>query len=281
MYNTGICGVVVLYNPEGSVADNIATYAASLERLYIIDNSDGLSAFAAEQFGSAAILLAQDGNIGVAAALNMALERAYKEGYQWMLTMDQDGSFDPFELTRLLRCSQAVSSQKVLLFSPVHNKKFLVQSDTCRYEEAEAVMTSGNLVNVGNAKAIGGYDIRLFIDEVDHEFCLRGRLGGYRVVSMLSVYVNHQLGMRYPVKGRHVRLYPPERLYYMMRNYLFLRQKYAGDYADFFEKRTRFLTRFFYQHLRYSPKRFSSLLMLLKGWYDYKRNRLGPYNDSI
>ena len=35
-----IAGVVILYNPEDDVYDNIMTYASSLDTLYILDNSD-------------------------------------------------------------------------------------------------------------------------------------------------------------------------------------------------------------------------------------------------
>jgi len=279
VHRSELCGVVVLFNPDLQVAQNIATYAASLERLYVVDNSDTPSAFAAERFPDNTVLLASGRNMGVAAALNAALARAGEEGYRWLLTMDQDGSFDPSELHRFLECAQTIPSEDLLLVSPVHSRKQQQKSGACRSEEVEMVMTSGNLVNVKNARAIGGYDARLFIDEVDHEFCLRGGAEGYRVISLPSVCVNHQLGKHYLRGGRQIRLYPPERLYYMMRNYLYVRQRYAHLYGTLFEKRGRFLRRFFYQHLRFSSSRFRCLLMLLKGWYDYKLNHFGPIND--
>jgi len=279
MHNSDICGVVILYYPDSRVVENIITYAKSLDKLYIIDNSDQPSSFTITKFPCETVLLSSGKNKGVAAALNLALEQASKDGYKWMLTMDQDGSFEPPELAQLLKCRDTLSLDNILVVSPVHEKPFLIQKKDCDYEEVEIVMTSGNLVYVHNAIKIGGYDTRLFIDEVDHEFCLRGKLNGYRVISLLSTYMNHQLGTSYFKNGKHIRLYTPERLYYMMRNYLFIRDKYSIHYSDFFENRTHFLRKFFYQHLRFSQKRFQCLLMLLKGWYDYKLNHFGSIYD--
>ena len=225
------------------------------------------------------VLLSSGKNIGVAAALDLALDQAHKEGFEWMLTMDQDGSFEPLELTHLLECRYNTTANKTLLIAPIHTKELVAKRDGCQLKEVDIVMTSGNLVYVQNAKKIGGYNEKLFIDEVDHEFCFRGQLEGYRVFSLLSSYVNHQLGTCFIKGNKKIRLYDPERLYYMMRNYLFLHKQYHQHNPEFFKERTQFLKKFFYQHLRYSPQRFQCLLMLFKGWYNYKKNNFGSIHD--
>jgi len=279
MHNLDICGVIVLYYPDDRVVENIMTYAKSLDKLYIIDNSDQPSSFMITKFPCETVLLSSGKNKGVAAALNLALEQASNDGYKWMLTMDQDGSFEAHELAQLLKRKDTLSLDNILLISPVHKKSFSIQKSDCHYEEVETVMTSGNLIYVQHAKEIGGYDTRLFIDEVDHEFCFRGLSKGYKVISLSSSYVNHQLGKSYIKNGKQIRLYPPERLYYMARNYLFLRKTYHTDHSNFFKNRTQFLLKFFYQHLRFSPERSQCLLMLLKGWYDHKFNHFGSIDD--
>lgn len=275
MNNLDVCGVVVLYYPDDKVAENIASYAEVLDKLYIVDNSTGASSFSISNFLCETVLLSSGENRGVAAALNIALEQALDDGYQWMLTMDQDGSFEPRELAHLLECRHSLPLNNPLLVSPVHSKRFSVQSEDCHCKDVDVVMTSGNLVYVNKANNIGGYDSRFFIDEVDHEFCLRGEVAGYKVVSLVSAYVNHQLGVSHIKNNKRIRLYTPERLYYMMRNYLYLQNKYHPRNPEFFKTRTQFLKKFFYQHLRFSPQRLQCFLMLLKGWYDYKKNRFG------
>ena len=275
MNNSEVCGVVVLYNPNDNVLENILTYATFLDRLYVIDNSSKDS-FSISQFPSNSVLLSSGINLGIATALDIALEQGLLDGYKWMLTMDQDGSFENLALAHLLACRHKININDTLLISPLHVKKNVVPSQSCQLNVVDFVMTSGNLVCVQNAKNIGGYNRKLFIDEVDHEFCFRGKVAGYKVFEVLSAYVNHKLGVHFLHGSKMIRLYPPERLYYMMRNYLYLKKKYQADYVDFFIKRTSFLKKFFYQHLRYSPQRLQCVRMLFKGWYDYKQNRYGP-----
>ena len=275
MNNSEVCGVVVLYDPDDDVLNKILTYASFLDTLYVINNSDEVS-FSLSKLPCNTIVLSSGKNLGIATALDMALEEALADGYTWMLTMDQDGSFETSQLKYLLECQHKTVMSETLLISPLHVEKNAVASHHCQFNEVDFVMTSGNLVCVQNAKNIGGYDRKLFIDEVDHEFCFRGNAAGYKVFELLSAYVNHQLGVHFLHGSKKIRLYPPERLYYMARNYLYLKKKYQEDNSDFFTTRTLFLKKFFYQHLRYSPQRLHCLQMLFKGWYDYKRNHYGP-----
>lgn len=281
MNNSDVCGVVVLYYPSDNVFEKILTYASFLDRLYVIDNSDkNPFSISTSKLPCDTVLLSSGVNRGIAAALDIGLEQALVDGYKWMLTMDQDGSFETLELKHLLGCRHKILINETLLISPLHVEKNAVTSHNCQFNEVDFVMTSGNLVCVQNAKNIGGYNRKLFIDEVDHEFCFRGNVAGYKVFEVLSTYVNHELGIHFLHGGKKIRLYPPERLYYMVRNYFYLQQKYQEQHPGFFTSRTSFLRKFFYQHLRYSPKRLQCMQMLFKGWYDYKINRYGSIDGT-
>ena len=281
MNNSDVCGVVVLYYPSNRVFEKILTYTDFLDRLYIIDNSDkNPSSIPTSKFQCYTVLLSSGVNRGIATALDIALEQALLDGYKWMLTMDQDGSFEPLALNHLLECRYKIDINETLLISPLHVEKDIVTSYHCQFNEVDFVMTSGNLVYVQNAKNIGGYNRKLFIDEVDHEFCFRGKIAGYKIFEVISTYVNHKLGVHFIHGSKNIRLYPPARLYYMVRNYFYLQQKYQQVHPEFFRSRTAFLRKFFYQHIRYSPKRLQCSLMMLKGWYDYKRNLYGPIDDT-
>jgi len=281
-----ICAVVVLYNPEEEVYDNILTYADGVEKIYIVDNSEGncfsIEALEHRSEKSSFVLLSCEGNIGVAAALDIALRQAYREGYQWLLTMDQDGSFETEEFEKVLQCVNRGENSKVLLKAPLHTSKIVHRENRtpCHLEKVDIVMTSGNMVHIANAIQIGGYDKKLFIDEVDHEFCLRGQRLGYATLLFSSIYVNHTLGRVIKVGKRYYRIYPPQRVYYMLRNYLYVREKYKCYRPLFFKKRTRFLQLFFLQHLLYSPQRAECFYMLLRGWYDYKRCKFGSLYEA-
>jgi rhamnosyltransferase len=49
------------------------------------------------------------------------------------------------------------------------------------------VMTSGCLTNLAIWDESGGFSDELFIDEVDHDYCLNVRRHGYRVVRLAGM----------------------------------------------------------------------------------------------
>ena len=284
--NNTICAVVVLYNPREECYDNLLTYAHLVDKVYIVDNSDVVfysKEVLKNRLQNVSFMLLSSGiNVGIAEALDMALHQAHRDGYKWLLTMDQDGSFDTLEFEKILQCINCGDNGTVLLKAPLHTSKTLHEekSNLCHLEKVDIVMTSGNLVHIVNALKIGGYDKKLFIDEVDHEFCLRGQLFGYDTLVFSSIYVNHQLGQLMKIGNKSYRIYPPTRVYYMLRNYLYLRDKYKVYKPLLFKKRTKFLKSFFFQHLLYSPQRVKCFYMLLRGWYDYKKCKFGSLNEN-
>ena len=136
-------------------------------------------------------------------------------------------------------------------------------------------MTSGNILNVEKALSINGFDENLFIDEVDHEFCFRTTENRYTILQDYRIAINHTLGIK-TKKG--ITLYAPIRLYYMIRNYLYLKNKYYKVHRDFFEKRERYLLKFYIKQFIFSKERFKAIKMTYLGISDYKRNKFGRVN---
>ena len=56
------------------------------------------------------------------------------------------------------------------------------------------VITSGNLLNAGHFQALGGFDESLFIDYVDHDFCLRAVIAGFHIVVSADASLSHSVG---------------------------------------------------------------------------------------
>ena len=94
-----ICGTVVLYNPLENVKDNILSYLDLLDKLYVVDNSVNQDNQYLLPSSNKIVYINNKDNLGIAKALNIAFERAIKDGYTWVLTMDQDSKFldDNFE----------------------------------------------------------------------------------------------------------------------------------------------------------------------------------------
>ena len=277
-----IAAVVLLFHPSEEVLSHIESYREHVDRLYVIDNTDeaDLSASMREKLLTLphVTLIHQYENIGVAKALNLALNAAEKEGFTWLLTMDQDSWFDAKVLADYLAHFIVCEKDASLgLFSPLHNAKFVDHSLKIPCTKVETVLSSGNLVSVKAALEAGGYDEALFIDEVDHAFCFSLQKHGYAVYMDHTVYVNHMLGTPFGTYG-NIKLYASERLYYMLRNYLYLKENYADSFPEFFHKRDRYLVTFFMKQLLFGKERIKNISMLKKGYSDYKRGIYGKYH---
>ena len=276
--------MVLLFNPQEEVLANIESYRKEVERLYVVDNTEDvtISRSITEQLLALpnVRLIHQHENIGIAKALNLALQYAEKEGCAWLLTMDQDSSFSSLQWsTYLSHFKTCTAPSDAALLSPLHNAKFVDSTQKTPCVKVEAVLTSGNLVSVKAALDAGGYDERLFIDEVDHAFCFALQQKGYAVYVDRTVYLNHRLGTAFGRVG-NIKLYAPERLYYMLRNYLYLRAQYAEAFPDFFKTRGAYLLTFFMKQLLFGKERIRNMSMLKQGYDDYKDKRYGKYHAA-
>lgn len=265
--------VVTLFNPHDNVFDNIRTYLPYIKELLIVDNSEistDLSLFKKE-FPSVTVLSSSI-NLGISKALNLATEYAKDKGYKWLLTMDQDSYFSFEEIKKFVQLFQEYDKNKLAIFAPLHNQKSL-KKDVKYHRLESCVMTSANIINIDKSLKIGGFDERLFIDEVDHDFCLRLNEAGYRIVQSHNCYVNHTLGEQR--KSLDLNLYNSKRLYYMARNYLYIRQKHKKRSSCFFKERDAYLLKFFIKQIFYAREKREYIKMLYLGVKDYNNDCMG------
>ena len=83
-----LASVVVFYNPSDDNINNINAYKNIVDRVYVVDNSDDDIVRLKDDKVIKYIKLGQ--NLGIAKALNVGAEHAIADGYEWLLTMDQD-----------------------------------------------------------------------------------------------------------------------------------------------------------------------------------------------
>ena len=99
-----IAGVAVLYNPSENVPENINSYINQVAQLFIVDNSDKSSEVLKNISPGVEKpeYVFNNDNLGIAAALNIGIDRALKAGYTYLLTMDQDSYFEEGSLNKLI-----------------------------------------------------------------------------------------------------------------------------------------------------------------------------------
>jgi rhamnosyltransferase len=289
---SNICAVIVTYFPKAGCADNLTALAPQVGHIVVVDNGSSAAAFepvqaAVERLGASVIRLGS--NLGIAAALNAGLRFAREQGFHWLATFDQDSQITPGMIESM---AEALGSyprpDEIAIVTPCHVDRRLGVTVRDRDNEARgadwrvirSTMTSGNLLNVRIATAVGGFDDSLFIDYVDHELCLRLRRHGYRILEATRATLLHSLGAmeRRLFLFKHVTVtnHPAVRHYYRARNRLIvwrLYRKYEPTWV--IRDMRRFLFETMYVVL-YEKEVGAKLPMIMRGLRDGIRDTRGP-----
>src|SRR4051812_48011138 len=100
-----IAAVVILYQPSADAISNIESYYDSVDKIFVFDNTESGSGIQESLMSLSKIKLFHDSiNAGIPKRLNQASRRAIEEGFEWLLTMDQDTSFPPEAIKLYLNC---------------------------------------------------------------------------------------------------------------------------------------------------------------------------------
>lgn len=293
---SAICAVVVTYFPKLACAANLAALAPQVGKLLIVDN--GSSSQTLEPVEAAAqpldaTVVRVGSNLGIAAALNVGLKLAREQGYRWLATFDQDSQATPGMIEEMVRALGSFSRPDVVgVITPCHvDRRSGVAHEEPRSEAADAgwriitsAMTSGNLVNIEAASAVGGFDASLFIDYVDHEFCLRLRAHGYQILEATRARLLHSLGdierRQFLFKRVTVTNHPTARRYYISRNRLMIWRGYWRREPHWVIRDIRgFVFETVYIVL-YEKHAGAKLRMILRGLLDGTRGVRGAFDPG-
>ena len=228
-----VASVTVLYNPDMDVITNLNSYVDQVDKLFVIDNSENIKEALVEKISALKNTgyIKNKSNLGIAAALNLSAVKAINEGYKFLLTMDQDSKATPGMVEKLTE--SLISSDEIGIAAAEHiNPDIQQKPGEEKNKEILYTMTSGNLVNLSAYKEVGGYLEKLFIDHVDHEFCLRLNKFGFKVVKVSNAIVYHKVGKSSKQRFLNHYLYPtnhsPIRLYYRTRNRFYVDNIYKN-----------------------------------------------------
>lgn len=223
-----VCAVVVAYYPDATFEARLQTILPQVARLVIVDNTPEPVSLSEDFYGfwqERLHRIVNAENKGIAAALNQGMEYADLASFPWVLTLDQDTVCHHDMVEILGRVYASCSPAPVVIgsnyFDPSNQRCKVGQAGPDLWLEQKTVITSGCLVNVAVALTIKGFRADYFIDQVDHEFCLRARAHGYRVVISRKATMNHSVGLsggaRLPLLGV-LPNHSPVRKYYIARN---------------------------------------------------------------
>lgn len=240
-----LSSLVIWYNPSIKEVNNILTYNKHLESIYIIDNSDKNNSELASNINNATYypLLR---NTGIAYALNRGFEKAIQDKVDWIMTMDQDSTWEEMQIKEYITWAEKIIKQNdriasIAPFAKIKNKSWagvifwplvlkLTKPKGVRF--VDRVICSSNIVSVNAWKKVNGYNEKMFIDEVDFDFCYRLRHKDYLIAQNYDISFDHTIG------GGKLTILPwannhsDFRLYYILRNTMYI----IGKYPDFAKK---------------------------------------------
>lgn len=273
--------VLVLYRPDQSVLDNLASYVDQVSAVYAVDNTEQPDLAFVEALSEYPSLkyLPNGENLGIATALNVGAEVALADGYDWLLTMDQDSTATPGMVAALQAC--AGRDHRIALVSPVHQQvggdRRSVPSGC---HDVLTPMTSGNIVRASSFVEVGRFMDELFIDQVDNEFCLRLQRNGFRVVEAGDAELTHRVGNvkrhRFPFAA-YTSNHSPLRRYYISRNRFVVGHMYAEDYPQFRKTEIAHIPKDIVKIVLWEESKWAKLRMMWRGWLDYRAGKLGAF----
>jgi rhamnosyltransferase len=281
MNSERIAAVTILYNPSPEVIDNINSYLESFDALYLIDNSPEETRFVKSLISEKTKYYHDGENYGIAKRLNQAAEIAKSEGFNFLLTMDQDSSFDKTMLSDYLSCFHKAETKNLTAIYGIENEKRLFLNGTCREDSNQLLITSGSIVNLEIHHRVNGFDENLFIDFVDIEYCLRSMQNGFESKKFRNILLDHKIGIHgshYSLKTfrkSNRSLHSPLRLYYMMRNYLYISRKYRMLFKKDFKQIKKNLLVSIKNNLLYNNERKAVALYLFNAIYDFRKDKMG------
>jgi rhamnosyltransferase len=238
---------VITYNPDDSLQAHLESLRVQASDVLVIDNgSANVAAIAEIATRCGCILIRNHSNEGIAKALNQAAEFALSHGYRWLAAFDQDshaaeglvpGLVDLYERQSLEAPVGVVCALHVDRRTGAHYhvpQHVLGEADEWRL--LRVAITSGSLFETAVFRKVGFFDESLFIDSVDHDFCMRCRQHGMRIIESKRHLLVHSLGdssthrllWRSVVCSNHSAL----RRYYITRNGMEVYRRYMG--FDFF-----------------------------------------------
>jgi rhamnosyltransferase len=237
MTTQSVCAVIVTYQPDAEMLNNLTNVLAQVQALVVVDNgsnADGVQALRTTSQKLSFHLIENRENLGIAEALNQGVRWAKSEGYPWVILFDQDSKITEGFIGQMFAAWESHPEREhVASIHPRYaDPETGIELGVPRAADGSLVlpMTSGSLMPLWIFDRIGWFASEYFIDLVDWEYCFRIRATGFLVIDSRHARLLHAAGSpaKITVLGRT--FYPSNhsatRRYYISRNCIALYRKY-------------------------------------------------------
>jgi rhamnosyltransferase len=285
-----IGAVIILYFPDKqSLRRNILSFVSGIDKLLVINNSpdDEVKAII-NSIAENIEYIENENNMGIAQPLNYAAKWAIEQGLSMLLTMDQDSYFEGHNFEKYLLWLEENFNDRLAVVGINYGYEPLpTNTDLVKVENVNKVITSGSVINLKAWQSIKGFEESLFIDEVDHEYCYRAIDHGFLILKLNSIYLSHSMGKLVAsgylnvVKVKNRMVHSPLRVYYIVRNYLFVRLLYKNHFKKEFRQRDKEIMVILKNNLFFSGSFWSTFQMAWKGYRDFKHQKMGKFAGNL
>ena len=268
-----IAAGVVLYHPNENWIQHVESYVSEVDALIIIDNSIDPISKDLLTFHPHIQYEHYPQNIGVAAAINKMLEAANKLNCTWLMTMDQDSYFNNYEAKEYI--GQIKLQDEITIgIGPA------ISNHPTESTNPLILISSGMCIRVQKTIELGGMKEELFIDQVDHFFCLQAQAAGFKMKMIQEIVLQHSLGESRSIgnknnSNKNVYLHSPTRLYYMTRNVFYLSKHFKDTYPAFVKQQKVGLLHRIKNRIKYETDRWETIKMVLLGILHFYQNKMG------
>lgn len=287
-----LCAVIILYNPEeigiNSIIENINTYSAYTQKLFIIDNSQNENEEIKKHFPDAFYFLNKNKG-GIGGAQNIGLTEAMKNGFEWAMTMDQDTSFNQEQIARYIKNVKTYisTSPDIVSFSlraenqtntfhwtdipknlirPFVRKLLGPKKLPSGISYPVRCISSANIIKTEVWEKVKGFNEDFFIDQVDYDFCYRIISAGWKILKFNDIFMNQHFGEahNFSLFRKKYPKYSDFRFYHCIRN-SFIIKKWYPQYKNFHKEYIRDL---FLDYCVNSIHPFKNLKIFIKAYKD-------------
>lgn len=294
-----IAAGITVFEPELTrLKENIEATLLQVERLYLVDNASQNTADLKGFYRAnpKVTVIDNDKNLGVAAALNQMCSTALSDGFDWIMTIDQDSLPEPDLIEKY---EPYLKNAEVALLTPKFiddNEPLTVLSASePAVEQVHRCNTSASLVRLSAYERVGGFDEAMFIDCVDFDFCTTLEEHGYKILRVNGAVLHHRLGVAKEVRffipiGKLFGIsklqkpfftynHSPLRSYYYARNIKY----YTYKHRSFIDKKTerRVYIKWLILKLGFESDRWAKLCSIIKGRRDARKMIKALKNNGL
>lgn len=236
---TEFCAVIVTFWPDDSFFDRLSFIRRSYTTTVIVDNSDAAGSGCLDRWAlhlPDVFLIENECNFGIAQALNIGIEKAKELGAVWITTFDQDSVLLcdlPFLVAANQNVIDAAGGAAVVGSSYLDPSSELVKEGVVCEKTlilSQEAISSGMSFPVELFDKVGGFDPDLFIDMVDHDYCMKAQLEGFKVFKTKGPVMVHSVGNvsshQFFWKKLYTNNHSAARRYYYARNTVLLTKRY-------------------------------------------------------